>query len=195
MKLNRRLFIKLAPVFALAAAGGSWWFFGRTAKGPTEDSQITTSQASEFPVTWNGDQPIKIDLNSYRLRVDGEVPKPLELTMDDLYAMADAQKTLKIQCVEGWAADVLWEGIPILYLLNQAGAAPKNLAHVTVQSITGYNTVLNPDEIADPDNMIALKAGGTPLTVDHGFPARLVAPAKLGLSWVKYVDRISCTSK
>jgi DMSO/TMAO reductase YedYZ molybdopterin-dependent catalytic subunit len=43
--------------------------------------------------------------------------------------------------------------------------------------------------------MIALKAGGIPLTVEHGFPARLVAPARLGLEWIKYVNRITCTNK
>lgn len=196
MKLNRRLFIKLVPALALAVAGGSWWFLGRTTRGPNIASQATTSIASDFPVTWNGDLPTKIDLNDYRLRVDGDVSKPLQLTVDDLYAMSDVQKTLKIQCVEGWAADVLWEGIPILYLLSRAGATPKSIDHVTVQSVTGYNAiVLTPDDVANSDNMIALKAGGIPLTIEHGFPARLVAPARLGAEWIKYVNRITCTNK
>jgi DMSO/TMAO reductase YedYZ molybdopterin-dependent catalytic subunit len=195
VKLNRRSFIKLVPVLTMAVAGGSWWFLGRTIREPNTASQATTSIASDFPVTWNGDVPTKIDLSNYRLRVDGDVSKPLQLTVDDLYAMSDVQKTLRIQCVEGWAADVLWEGIPILYLLNKAGATARNIAHVTVQSITGYNAILSPDEVANVDNMIALKAGGTPLTVEHGFPARLVAPARLGLEWIKYVDRITCTNK
>lgn len=195
MTLNRRSLIKLVPVLALAVAGGSWWSLSRTTRQPNAASQTTTSIASDFPITWNGDLPTKIDLNDYRLRVDGDVPKPLELTVGDLYAMSDVQKTMKIECVEGWAADVLWEGIPILYLLSKAGATPKSIAHVTVQSITGYNAILSPDEVANPDNMIALKAGGIPLTVEHGFPARLVAPASLGLEWVKYVNRITCINK
>lgn len=185
----------MVPVLALAVAGGSWWLLGRTTRTPNAPSQATTSIASDFPVTWNGDRPTKIDLNDYRLRVDGDVSNPLQLTVDDLYAMSEVQKTLRIQCVEGWAADVLWEGIPILHLLSKAGATPKSIAHVTVQSITGYNAILSSDEIANPDNMIALKAGGIPLTVEHGFPARLVAPARLGLEWIKYVNRITCTNK
>jgi DMSO/TMAO reductase YedYZ molybdopterin-dependent catalytic subunit len=195
MKLKRRSFIRLVPVLALAVAGGSWWFLGRTIRRPNMVSQTTTLQASDFPVTWNGDHPIKVDLNNYRLRIDGDVSKPFELAVDDLYAMSDVQKTLKIQCVEGWASDVLWEGIPILYLLNKAGVTPKNVAHVTVRSLTGYNTTLSSDEVVNTDNMIALKAGGMPLTVEHGFPARLVAPARLGLDWIKYVHRITCTGK
>jgi DMSO/TMAO reductase YedYZ molybdopterin-dependent catalytic subunit len=205
MKLNRRSFIKLLPALALAVATGSWWLLGRTAtepniasqttQGDTHNGQTTTPKASDFPVTWNGDLPTKIDLINYRLRIDGDVSKPLELTVDDLDAMSDVQKTLKIQCVEGWAADVLWEGIPLSYLLSQAGVSLKNIAHVTVQGITGYNAILSSDEVTNPGNMIALKAGGVPLTVEHGFPARLVAPARLGLEWVKYVSRITCTNK
>ena len=43
------------------------------------------------------------------------------------------------------------------------------------------------------DYMIALKVGGAPLTIDHGYPARLVAPARSGLDWVKYVAQITAT--
>jgi DMSO/TMAO reductase YedYZ molybdopterin-dependent catalytic subunit len=129
------------------------------------------------------------------LKVDGDVSKPLELTLDDLYSMSNVQKTLEIQCVEGWAADVLWEGIPLSYLLSQAGASLKNIAHVTVEGVTGYGTTLSSDEIADPNTIIALKAGGAPLTVDHGYPARLVLPQRLGLDWVKYVSRITCSNR
>jgi DMSO/TMAO reductase YedYZ molybdopterin-dependent catalytic subunit len=154
-----------------------------------------TPEAFVFPVTWNGDQPTKIDANEYRLKIDGDVPKPLELTLEQLYAMSNVKKTLKIQCVEGWAADVFWEGIPLSYLLSQAGASLKNIASVTVESITRYRTTISSDEIANPDNMIALKAGGVPLAVEHGYPARLVMPARFGLDWVKYVGRITRTNK
>jgi len=216
MKLNRRSFIKLIPAAALAVAAGSWWFLSRTATEPnasqgaentsntqaqssvttnTYNGQTGTLQAPVFPVTWNGDMPTNVNISDYRLKVDGDVSKPLELTLDDLYSMSNVQKTLKIQCVEGWAADVLWEGIPLSYLLGQAGASLKSIVHVNVQGVTGYGTVLSSDEIADPNTIIALKAGGAPLTVDHGYPARLVLPQRPGLDWVKYVNRITCSNK
>jgi DMSO/TMAO reductase YedYZ molybdopterin-dependent catalytic subunit len=155
----------------------------------------TTPEAFDFPVTWNGDQSTKVDTNEYRLRIDGDVSKPLELTLEDLYAMSNVQKTVEIQCVEGWAATVLWEGIPLSYLLGQAGASLKKIASVKVESITGYTMTISSDEAANPDDIIALKAGGAPLTVEHGYPARLVAPMRPGLHWVKYVGRITCTNK
>lgn len=183
----------------MVIAGGSLWSLAKSASRTTGVSQatpasVTASAAFEFPITWNGDQSTTINSNDYRLKIDGDVTNPLELKLEELYAMTGVQKTLTIQCVEGWEADVPWEGIPLSYLLNQAGSSPKSLAHVTISAITGYSTTLSSDEAANLDNMIALKVGGAPLTIDHGYPARLVAPSRPGLNWVKYVSRITCTS-
>jgi len=196
MKFTRRSFIKLIPAVTVAVAGGWWFLSGRnTTMAASQPALVTasTSAGFEFPVTWNGDQPITINSNDYRLKIDGDVSNPLELNLEELYAMSGVQKTLVIQCVEGWEADVPWEGIPLSYLLKQAGAT-KDVVHVTVRSITGYSTTLGLDEAADLDNMIALKAGGAPLTIDHGYPARLVVPLRAGEDWVKYVSSITCTS-
>jgi len=197
MKLDRRSFIRLIPVLAVAVVGGSWWFLRQTAREPTIASQATatTTKAFDFPVTWNGDRPTMVNLNDYRLKVDGDVSNPLELTLEDLHTMPSVQRTLRIQCVEGWRAWVPWEGVLLSHLLSLAGASLEKIAHITVESVTGYNTTISSDEIANSDSMMALKAGGVPLTVEHGYPARLVAPTKLGLDWVKYVRRITCTSK
>jgi DMSO/TMAO reductase YedYZ molybdopterin-dependent catalytic subunit len=154
----------------------------------------STAEVFEFPITWNGEEATAINPDDYRLRIDGDVANPLELKLGDLYAMTGVQKTLEIQCVEGWSADVPWEGIPLSYLLQQAGSSLKNITHVTIKAVTGYSTTLNSDEVANLNSMIALKVGGVPLTVDHGYPARLVAPTRPGLDWVKYVATITCIS-
>jgi DMSO/TMAO reductase YedYZ molybdopterin-dependent catalytic subunit len=167
-------------------AAWSWWFF----RPPPPSS----SGGFSFPVTWNGERATTVDPNEYRLKIVGDVSNPLDLKLVELYAMPSVQRTLKIKCEEGWSADVPWEGIPISYLLEQAGLSLKNINHVTVKAVTGYSKTLNSDEIANFDYMIALKVGGAPLTVDHGYPARLVAPTRSGLDWVKYVDRITATS-
>lgn len=200
--------MRLIPVWlAVAVAGGSWWILREAARGPmvasqatitiTPDASQTTAtspKTSDFPVTWNGDQPTEVNLDEYRLRVDGDVSNPLKLTLDNLRAMFSVQRTLKIICMLGWAAEVSWEGIPLSDLLSLAGT-PKKIDHITVESVTGYKRMMSSDEVAKPDNIIALKAGGVPLTVEHGYPARLVAPTRIGADWVKYVGRITCTSR
>jgi DMSO/TMAO reductase YedYZ molybdopterin-dependent catalytic subunit len=154
----------------------------------------STAEAFSFPVTWNGDEPTTIDPKDYRLMIDGDVPRSLQFTLEDLQSMPSLHRTLKIQCVTGWAADVSWDGIPLLFLLREAGVTPENITKVTIKSITGYEVTLNSDEITNSDTMIALKAGGSPLTLEHGYPVRLVAPTRLGVDWVKYVTRITCAN-
>jgi DMSO/TMAO reductase YedYZ molybdopterin-dependent catalytic subunit len=49
--------------------------------------------------------------------------------------------------------------------------------------------------IGDLDRLLlATRAGGAPLSVGHGFPARLVAPGRRGFWWIKWVDRIELRS-
>ena len=198
MKITRRLFIKLIPAVAVVVGGGAWWFLAQSGSTTTAVSQTmpttaTSSAGFDFPITWNGDQPSTIDSNEYKLKIDGDVSNPLELTLEELYAMTDVQKTLTIRCVEGWEADVPWDGIPLSYLLTRAGYSPTSGAQVTITAITGYSTTLSSDEVANLDHMIALKAGGATLTIDHGYPARLIAPSRPGEDWVKQVSRITCT--
>ena len=224
MKLNRRSFIKLIPVAVVAVwswwflrptakesvatlqVSGSNSVESQVTSVASIGSQITsmestTSQTAstpegfQFPATWNGESPPSIDSATYRLRIDGDVSNPLELSLTELYAMTGVHRTLRIQCVEGWSADVPWEGIPLLYLLKRTGALLSNVGHVVVQDVAGYSVTLSSDEVANLDCMIALKVDGFPLTIDHGYPARLVAPSRLGLDWVKCVGRVTCRNK
>ena len=202
MKLTRRGFIKLAPI-GVAVSVASWWLVKQEKIPAIPNASENTSslqtkaptiEPSNFPVTWNGDIPQNVDPRDYRLRVDGDVANPLQLTLEELGAMPSVEKSLPIRCVEGWSATVLWEGIPLSYLLSQAGA-PTEFDHVTVEGISGYNVKLVQIDVANSDTMIALKAGAVPLTLEHGYPARLVLPGRPGLRWVKQVGRITCAKE
>ena len=174
MKVTRRSFIGLIPAIVIGVASVAWFVEKETPR--TYDYPVLGSRRSvdgsnlrvfDFPVTWNGDSPLDVNLRDYRLRVDGEVSNPLELSIEDLQALPIVARQLTINCVEGWSAEVTWEGIPVSDLLRMA-EAPNSIDHVTFESATGYNTRISGSDIASPDNMIALRAGFVPLTIDHG---------------------------
>ena len=52
-----------------------------------------------------------IDLEKYRLIVDGEVNNPLSLSLADIQALPLTSMIIRHVCVEGWAAIVQWGGI------------------------------------------------------------------------------------
>jgi DMSO/TMAO reductase YedYZ molybdopterin-dependent catalytic subunit len=58
-----------------------------------------------------------------------------------------------------------------------------------VTSLTGYVRRLPSGDAGRL--LLATRVGDAPLSAGHGFPARLVAAARRGFWWVKWVDRIA----
>ena len=197
MTLSRRTFIKLIPIGA-AVGVASWWFLEQKSQtaspGYAGSTSLASSGAPDFPVTWSVDQPTTIDPKDYRLIVDGDVLHPLQLTLDELYAMPSVSESQIIYCPGEWRALVPWEGIPLSHLLTLAGA-PSVFDHLTVESVTNYSMSLSQNDVSVPGTMIALRAESAPLKIEHGYPARLVLPGKPGYEWVKYVTRITCSKR
>lgn len=195
MKLTRRSFVRLFPLGIIFAAIGvaSLWFPKQESDTTSSDTVRNVSSAQiDWPVTWNGDRPIVVDPKDYRLRVEGAVSNPLQLTLEELGAMPSVNESTTISCVGRWSALVTWEGVSLSRLLRLAEASSK-LDHVTIESLTGYTIDIRQNDIANPGTLIALKAGSAPLKIEHGYPTRLVLPARPGIEWVKQVGRIVCT--
>lgn len=127
----------------------------------------------------------------YRLTVayDG---RERSLTREDLLALPQATVELPIACVEGWSASGVWTGVRVRDLLALV-AAPRGRA-VRVESLQQrgpYRVTELPASYADDDlSVLALRLDGDPLALDHGFPARLVAPNRPGVLQTKWVTRL-----
>ena len=74
-----------------------------------------------------------------------------------------------------------------------AGVGPGDAA-VEVHSLqTGgryRSATLNAPHVADPDTLLAVELNGEVLALDHGYPARLIAPNQPGVMQTKWVDRL-----
>jgi len=128
---------------------------------------------------------------AYRLRVDGAVPAPFELTLADLQARTQHEAELPIACVEGWSASRVWRGVRLRDLLDAAGA-PTGV-HVTVHSFEDglyAKSEINPGQVEHPDTLLALAVNGAALSPDHGYPVRLIAPNRPGVMQTKWLSRI-----
>jgi DMSO/TMAO reductase YedYZ molybdopterin-dependent catalytic subunit len=47
---------------------------------------------------------------------------------------------------------------------------------------------------ADPQALLALTLAGEPLSLDHGFPCRIIAPNRPGALQTKWVNRLEVQS-
>jgi hypothetical protein len=128
----------------------------------------------------------------WRLEVVGAVDRDLRLSRADLERLPQRTAELPIACVEGWSTVQRWTGVPLRDLLAMAGAAPGASAHVvSLQERSPYGrSDVEAAVLDDPDTLVALAVGGEPLHVDHGYPARLIAPNRPGVLQTKWLTRV-----
>jgi DMSO/TMAO reductase YedYZ molybdopterin-dependent catalytic subunit len=132
--------------------------------------------------SWLLDAVPTVDPDRWQLTIqDG--PRRRELTLAELTTFGTRVRAT-LDCTSGWYSHQDWTGVPLGTLLHRGPGTQS----VYVHSVTGY-WVRFP--IHDLDRLLlATQMGGAPLSADHGFPARLVAPGRRGYWWVKWIDRI-----
>ena len=135
------------------------------------------------------------DRASWRLRIDGLVRRPLELSYDELLALPKAVQVSTFHCVTGWIVDgVHWGGVRFADLLAAAGPlAGADAAHF-VSAEVPYDDYLALRSLKLPDVMLAYEMDGLPLAQEHGAPVRVVIPDMYGYKNVKWVERITLVS-
>lgn len=123
----------------------------------------------------------------YRLDVNGR-----SFSREDLLALPQTDATLPIACVEGWTTTQRWTGVPLRDLARLAGVEePREIYVESLQPGGGFRQVtLNRAQCNDARTLLALKAGGEDLSLDHGFPARLIIPGAPGVHNTKWVKRM-----
>jgi DMSO/TMAO reductase YedYZ molybdopterin-dependent catalytic subunit len=146
--------------------------------------QYTTEK---WPVLHYGAVP-RVDLNTWRFRVWGEVDNPFELTWDELQALPRKRVHTDIHCVTRWSRlDIDFEGVPIRAILERARLRPTArfaLAHAE----QGYTANLPLDVLDDDDVLLADTGDGAPLTPEHGYPLRLVVPKRYFWKSAKWLN-------
>ncbi len=127
----------------------------------------------------------------WRLKLTGA--RSLELSREQLLAIESHTVDLPIACVEGWSTTQTWTGIPLRELATLAGSDPSSTA--TVESLQQAGSfrqaTLAPAQVSHPDSLLALRVNGADLSLDHGFPARVVVPAAPGVHCTKWVGSIA----
>lgn len=133
--------------------------------------------------------PQYVDVEKYRLTVDGLVKEEKSYTYDQVLSFPLYKKVVTIHCVEGWSVKILWEGILVKDLLEASGIKPD--ARIVIFSAhDGYTTSLSIDYIYENDIILASRMNGVRLPPERGFPFQLVAQNKWGYKWIKWVGGI-----
>lgn len=150
--------------------------------------------------------PPEISLDSWTLRIDGQVERPYELNFSDLVELPSRQVEAVLECagnVAGGSAvsNGVWEGVPISTLLESArlradaafllleGADSGRLLNVT--PALPYSQLVPIHKCMEPSSMVVFKLNDLTLPRRNGFPARALFPGWYGMDSVKWLRRIT----
>lgn len=129
----------------------------------------------------------EVDAERYRLRVDGLVGHPLELTVADLQAMPQRGLHDDFECLEGWAVpDLHWRGVQLADVLDRAD--PDGEAKWVQASFGDFSLPLPLPEARAA--LLALTLDDAALTPEHGAPVRLLVPGGECFTSVKWLDHL-----
>ena len=179
------------------------------------DRAITPNEAffvryHVFPV------PTSVDLATWRLKVQGRVDRPLELSMEDLKTKFPPARVVAVnQCSgnsrgrfaprvlggewgDGAMGNAEWVGARMRDILAMAGVR-QGAVQVTFDGLDKPAFPTVPDFVKsldltriteDPDVIVAYQMNGQPLPMLNGYPARLVVPGWYATYWVKNLSEI-----
>ncbi|WP_050897070.1 molybdopterin-dependent oxidoreductase [Patulibacter medicamentivorans] len=127
----------------------------------------------------------------WRLELQGT--RALRLSREHLLAMEMATHDLPIACVEGWSTTQRWSGVRLADLARLAGADPEDVLHVSSLQPRGAfrQTTLSARQVRTEQALLALRVNGVDLSLDHGYPARIVVPALPGVHCTKWVGGLT----
>jgi DMSO/TMAO reductase YedYZ molybdopterin-dependent catalytic subunit len=131
-----------------------------------------------------------VNQSTYRLTINGLVIDPKEYTYEQVTGgFQSYEKVVTLYCVEGWNAKILWQGVLVRDVLNQADVN-QSAKVVIFHAADGYTTAMPLSYFYDHDIIMAYKMNGLVLPPERGFPFELVAESKYGYKWIKWITQI-----
>jgi sulfite oxidase len=159
-----------------------------------------------------------IDAGAWRLIVEGDVEKPLTLTLADLRRLSSVTEIVTLECAgngraffdppvagvqweKGAVGTARWTGVALRDVLRLAGLT-SSARHVWLDGAdTGVGRApdfvrnLPLDKALDDDTLLAYEMNGQTLPVSHGFPLRVIVPGWEGAYSVKWLTRIRVSDR
>ena len=155
----------------------------------------------------------EVKLPDWKLAIAGLVGSPLALTLDDLKKLPRTELVSVLECAGngrsfyqphmagaqwrfGSVGNARWTGVRLKDVLTKAGVKPAATqvlmsgADDPLAAMPKFQRTLEVAKAMHPDTLLAWEMNGKPLTAEHGFPLRVIAPGWASDSWVKWLTRL-----
>lgn len=139
---------------------------------------------------------------SFALRIEGLVARPLSVDLAQLRADTEHQQTVlkTMMCVLGFRSTAVWRGVPLRVLLEAAGFDRAPVKRVRFFGADGFENNLRLSDVLEGpkglfEPLIAFEINGEPLPRELGFPFRLLLNDRFGYKNIKWLARIELSAE
>jgi DMSO/TMAO reductase YedYZ molybdopterin-dependent catalytic subunit len=162
-----------------------------------------TSNSDFYIVTKNAVADPVIDAASWRLVIDGEVNRPVQVDYRTLSGLPSVELTKTLECISNFTAGcsltnfgcdlmstAVWKGVRLSDVLDLAGGLKSSAVGLAFLAADEFSAGLRSDIVDDPESLIVYEMNGQPLPREHGFPMRLLVPGRYGMKNPKWLAGI-----
>jgi hypothetical protein len=184
-------------IFQPAEAWASDGSHSRMIKGTVNFKGFRVNEVTPndvFYITTYSDKVPEVQVDSFRLRIEGMVENPYSLSLSELEAMQDKQEYVTLECIGnpvGGSAisNALWDGVTLRKILDKA--MPKaGIRKAAFFALEGYTDAIPYDLARSDEVFLAFRMNGVPLPRQHGHPLRVIVPGIFGMKNVKWLSKI-----
>ncbi len=195
VKFDRRRFLGMSSLAVLGslAPGRAWGKPDYRNDKNIPENYIQNRDIPDFHIR-SANPFLGVQIDSWTLSVGGLVKKPARMVYEDLFGFKTHSQVSRLKCVECWSAKAKWEGFRFQELMDRVRPDPA-AKYVSFQSADSYYESYLIEELLMPRVLMVLRMNDQPLSQEHGFPLRLIAPFKYGYKNVKYISAVNFADK
>ncbi len=167
---------------------------------PTQESRTPPGQSltKKWPVLHYGPHP-NLYIKDWQLKITGLVKNPIALNWQQFNDLPKVNLLCDIHCVTHWSKlDNTFQGVQTKTLLNLAQPLP-NATHVIQHGKSApaddWTTNLPLTDFAQENCIIATHHNESPLSPEHGYPARTIVPHLYFWKGAKWITEIELTDQ
>lgn len=155
------------------------------------DFYVVTKNAAGDPV---------LNIDGWRLIIDGAVQRPVQLDYKTLRQLPAVHVAKTLECISNLTAkceltsfgcDLIstaqWTGARLTDVLALAGGLKPGVVTIAAISADEYSSALPAAAATDPEVLLVYAMNGAVLPREHGFPVRMLFPGRYGLKNAKWL--------
>jgi DMSO/TMAO reductase YedYZ molybdopterin-dependent catalytic subunit len=135
----------------------------------------------------------RVDLSTYKLKINGLVDNPVDLSLDDIRKKyPPMEQYITMSCISNpLAGDLIsttkWTGTSMQHILDLVRPTDK-ATHIRITAADGFDEVVALDTIRQDERvMLTYDWDDKPLTQQHGSPLRIHVPNHYGMKQPKWI--------